>query len=168
MAPRIAGAYLLLAAVVISACAVTEPLVPKSSDVPEGLNLSGQWTLLKDARADTREPLSDEVRVDVFLRVGKSLKLTQTEHGLFVSFDRSIVEEYRFGENRRVNIGPVGADRVSGWHNGAYVIETRDEEGATLIESYRLGNDGESLTRQVSIVNGRQTEFELLQAFERH
>ena len=52
--------------------------------------------------------------VHVFLEAGKALKITQTADGVFISFDRSIVEEYRFGEKREINVGPVTADRVSG------------------------------------------------------
>ena len=53
--------------------------------------------------------------VGVFLVTGGSLKIDQTPHGLFITFDRAITREYRFGENRPVNIGQADAMRVSGW-----------------------------------------------------
>ena len=51
--------------------------------------------------------------VFVFLETGKSLKISQTPDGLFISFDRSVVEEFRFGENRVVSIGEIEAQRVN-------------------------------------------------------
>jgi hypothetical protein len=104
--------------------------------------------------------------VHVFLEYGESLKLTQTEHGLFVSFDRAIVEEYRFGEQRMVSVGPIVAERVSGWENGAYVIVTRGKEGAMLFESYRLDAD-DVMIRTVRIVDDGETTLDVLQEFDR-
>ncbi|MGB5246215.1 MAG: hypothetical protein WBN34_06680, partial [Woeseia sp.] len=43
--------------------------------------------------------------VYVFFENGEQLKISQTDHALFVSFDRAIVEEYRFGENRAIQVG---------------------------------------------------------------
>jgi hypothetical protein len=70
--------------------------------------------------------------------MGTALKVTQTGSGLFFSFDRSVVEEYRFGENREVEVGAITAERVSGWEGRSYVIETLDKDGAKLIESWQL------------------------------
>ena len=154
-----------VAALVLSACGGRPPLVAKSAVVPVGTDMTGQWQIIGDATADTRRPVSDDVLVDVFVRSANALRITQTEHGLFVSFDRSVVEEFRFGEERVVNVGQIEADRVSGWEDGAYVIETRDKENARLIEIWRL--DGDTLTRTMTIVNGGVTEMERRQVFER-
>lgn len=143
------------------------PLVSKSADVPEGTNLTGQWQLVGDARADTLQPMDEDVRVDVFLRTGRSIKVTQTDHALFVSFDRAVVEEYRYGENRVVSKGAIEADRVSGWEDGAYVIVTRDGEGALLVETYRLTDGGRTITRTVEITFRGNPEYQLRQVFER-
>ena len=64
---------------------------------------------------------------DYIAETGKSLKVTQTEHGFFVSLDRSVVEEFGFGENRIVTLGPIEAQRVSGWEGATYIVETLDE-----------------------------------------
>jgi hypothetical protein len=109
---------------------------------------------------------NDDTQVHVFLETGRSLKITQVEKGLFVSFDRAIVEEYRFGEQRMANVGPVIADRVSGWENGGYVIETRDKEGAVLIETYRL--DGKDvMIRTIRIVHDDKPKLDVQQVFDR-
>ena len=142
------------------------PLVSKSADVPDGVDLTGQWHLIGDARADILKPMDEDIRVDVFVRIGTSIKVTQTDYALFVSFDRAVVEEYRFGENRVVSKGAIEADRVSGWENAAYVIETRDSEGAMLVETYRLTGGGETMTRTVEITFRGDPEYQLRQVFE--
>ena len=171
-------------------CAAPEKLAPKGNAVPSGLDLSGQWrlrpasqetqrridaaerrvtggdeSLIPTSRQKRSRRVSDDIQVHVFLETGKALKLTQTDHGLFVSFDRSVVEEYRFGEQRIVNVGPVEAERVSGWEGSTYVIETRGKEGAMLVESYRL--DGDSLIRSVRITNGDEVVLDVEQLFDR-
>lgn len=88
--------------------------------------------------------------VYVFFENGRQLKITQTNSALFVSFDRAVVEEYRFGENREIRVGQASAQRVSGWENGDYVIETLDRNGMKLTERYQLAADGQALTRRVT------------------
>jgi hypothetical protein len=183
---------LAVVALVVSSCAGREPLPAKSGTVPAGVDLSGRWQLRDDSQETSRavsaiereasgadEDLipkssrktssrkkSDDTQVHVFLETGEMLKITQVERGLFVSFDRAIVEEYRFGEQRMVNVGPVVADRVSGWENGAYVIETRDKEGAMLIETYRL--DGKDvMIRTIRIVHKDKSKLDVQQVFDR-
>ena len=185
-------AALVVVALVLSSCAGREPLPAKSGTVPAGVDLSGRWQLRDDSQAtnqaisdiereaagageglipkSTRKTSSrkksDDTQVHVFLETGEALKITQVEHGLFVSFDRAIVEEYRFGEQRMANVGPVVADRVSGWENGAYVIETRDKEGAMLIETYRL--DGQDvMIRTIRIVHDDKSKLDVQQVFDR-
>ena len=55
----------------------------------------------------------------VFLETGANVKLTQTDDGLFISYDRSVVEEYIFGEHRIATVGPISAERASGWRGSA-------------------------------------------------
>jgi hypothetical protein len=179
-----------LSGALLVACAAPDPLPPKDAAVPVGVNLSGRWQLRNDSLDSNRQiqaaerkasgadqglvPKSskkskrrkDEMQVHVFLESGESLKVTQTEHGLFVSFDRSVVEEYRFGEQRMANVGPVAAERVSGWENGAYVIETRDKEGAMLIETYRLDGD-DLMVRTIRITHEETVVLDVRQYFER-
>jgi hypothetical protein len=190
MMPRWRLCLLGLAGALLVACAAPDPLPRKDAAVPVGVDLTGRWQLRDDSRDSNREiqaalrkasgageslvPKSnkkskrrkDEMQVHVFLESGESLKLTQTEHGLFVSFDRAVVEEYRFGEQRMANVGPVAAERVSGWENGAYVIETRDKEGAMLIEAYRLEGP-DLMVRTVRIVHDEAVVLDARQYFAR-
>ena len=185
-------AALAVVALLLLSCAGREPLPAKSGTVPAGVDLSGLWQLRDDSQA-TNQAISnieraaagadedlipkssrktssrkknDDTQVHVFLETGEVLKITQVERGLFVSFDRAIVEEYRFGEQRMANVGPVVADRVSGWENGGYVIETRDKEGAMLIETYRL--DGKDvMIRTIRIVYNEKSKLDVRQVFDR-
>ena len=95
------------------------------------------------------------------------MNISQTESGLFISFDRSVVEEYTFGENRVVSVGPIEAKRVSGWENGSYVIQTLDNDGAILTESWRPVDEGKALVRELSIVKGDQEKYSALQRFDK-
>lgn len=105
--------------------------------------------------------------VHVFLHHGKRLQITQTTSALFISFDRAVVQEYRFGENRQVRVGPVEADRVSGWEGDAYVVETLDENGVKLTERFELDRARERLVRTIVLrARNGQTET-VVQEFER-
>ncbi len=103
----------------------------------------------------------------MFLESGESLKITQTASGLFISFDRAVVEEYRFGEDRIVAVGPIEAQRVSGWQDGRFVTQTADDAGAILSESWELSEDGKVLLRQITVSKGDKEEFSAEQHFDR-
>jgi len=192
---RFATVVAALSLAFIAGCAAKEVLVAKSA-VAAGNDLTGQWQLREDsqvaakrirdaefAAAGGNEPLvpmenrysSQSQRsgdgggasVHVFVETGRSLKITQTDFGLFVSFDRAVVEEYRFGENRTVSVGPIVADRVSGWEGSAYVIETLDANGAKLVEAYQLQDGGRSLLRKIKIVEKNVTQLSVEQVFDR-
>lgn len=185
----------LLASVAITACASPPPqLQAKSSAVPAGIDLSGLWQLRvdPDSRPPRRESDGPAIRippetssrnrtrqstrrsrgsggpaVSVFLESGALLKITQTSSGLFISFDRAVVEEYRFGEDRLVSVGPIEAQRVSGWQDGRLVVETLDDTGARLTETWGLLTDGKVLLRTVSISKGDEATYSLEQRFDR-
>ena len=161
---RLTAAGALLCATLLAGCASKETLVTKAAAVPAGVNLSGQW-LLRDTSGAT-QPAARETLVYAFYESGRSVKVTQTETGLFVSFDRSVVDEYRFGENRPVSVGEISADRVSGWAGDAYVIETLDKDGAKLSDSYRVTDDVLTRTTTIRGKNNRQL-MSLEQAFDR-
>jgi hypothetical protein len=103
----------------------------------------------------------------VFLETGQSLKITQTEHGLFISFDRAIVEEYLFGEHRVANVGPIMAERVSGWENRDFVIETLDDEGGRLLETYSLAENNTVLIRDITVLHNQKQKLAIQQVFDR-
>ena len=161
----------------------------KSAVVPVGVDLSGRW-LARDGEK-TRRPTSgnDEDGIDVserkrssrsrksrkssgssvqvFLEYGHSLKITQTQFAVFISYDRSIVEEFRFGENRQVAVGPIEAMRVSGWDGNVLVIQTIDDSYSILAESWQLESDDQVLVRDIRISNGELEMFSQQQVFDR-
>jgi hypothetical protein len=181
----------LLAGVVLAACASRPVLTPKSPVVPAGVDFSGLWqlrqepgskpTLRQDGEPQIRIPPTNRSRntarrtskraagtaVHVFLETGESLKISQTGDGLFISFDRAVVEEYTFGENRIVSVGPIEAQRVSGWQERVFVVETLDEQGTILIESWHLDAGGDVLVRTISVAKNNEEQYSSQQHFDR-
>lgn len=179
-------------AAILTACVAGPILEPKSAAVPTGVDLSGQWQL-RDETADVEKQVNaagreaagageDIVRIarkgessrsknasllHVFLESGSQLKVTQTPYGIFVSFDRAIVEEYTFGEHRPVNVGPVVAERVSGWENRRFVVETADKKGNKLIEHYWLDAGNDTLHRQITLFKKDTVDLDVEQVFTR-
>ena len=105
--------------------------------------------------------------VGVFLKTGESLKISQTSNALYISFDRSVVEEYHFGENRPVSIGQADAHRVSGWDGDAYIVETLGEKGMKLTDRYSVAPDKQRLVRQITLRSKKKEEVTIVQEFER-
>lgn len=103
--------------------------------------------------------------VHVFLENASRLKITQTVDGLFVAFNRSIVEEYRFGEARMIRTGGAVAQRVSGWDGEQYVIETLGEEGMKLTERYTLVEPGRLLTREIVLRSEDLEQVAIVQTY---
>lgn len=87
--------------------------------------------------------------VQVFLENGRALKVTQTGTAMFISFDRSVVEEYRYGQVRMIRVGGAVAQRASGWEDGQFVVETLDDERMKLTERYRLLEGGAQMRREI-------------------
>lgn len=183
LAPLVSVGFLILAA-----CASAPSLVSKSAVVPAGIDLSGKWQIRERPGAVRVPELDGHERIvipkgrsshkrerhkrsgmsaQVFLEYGESLKISQTDFGIFISYDRSIVEEYTFGENRLVTIGPIEANRVSGWEANAFVVETLDDDGTILIESWHLENNDTVLVRNIRINKGEKEKFALRQVFDR-
>ena len=182
---------------VLCACSTPEVLEPRGGTVPPGVDLSGNWVMRERPPAERRrisdairktDGVSDKEiygqpgqgrtahrgshsfkggLVYVFLETGKALKITQTPHGLFISFDRSVVEEFRFGENRIVNIGEVEAQRVTGWEGRQLVVETLDKNGMKLIERFQLLEGGDTLQRQITFRSKKLEEETIVQEFDR-
>lgn len=181
---------LVLAGLMLAACGAQPELQPKRPGNPEGVDLSGEWILrgapprlvedeqtIRMPRANRNTPSGDRnaVRpsrskgsaVHVFLESGSRLQVTQTDYGLFFSFDRAIVEEYNFGENRTVSVGPIEAQRVSGWEGRSFVIETMDDKGNVLYESWTLRDDPRVLVRDVRITEKGEPAWWSRQEFDR-
>lgn len=185
-------AAFLAAVAALGGCASTPELIAKSPVAPEGVNLDGFWQLREDSQApqpelgerdpgiripprvsagsraeDKRHPPDSGSSVWLFLETGASLKITQTRYGMFISFDRAIVEEYTFGEKRVVSIGPVEAQRASGWDGERFVVETLDEGGALLSESWRLRENGQELLRDIVMKRKGRDPVIVRQRFDR-
>lgn len=187
----------LLGAALLAGCGAQEVLIPKSGDPPAAVDFSGFWELRTNADLERRRLNDAIRRTDgvdggvilqpadvrrdgyllerrdhgglvhVFLEHGRRLKVTQTDSAIFISFDRAVVEEFRFGENREVSVGPVVAARVSGWEGDAYVVETLDENGMKLTERFELADGGEALRRTI-VLRSRNDESEtVVQEFDR-
>jgi hypothetical protein len=105
--------------------------------------------------------------VFVFLETGSSLKVTQTEHGMFISFDRSVVEEYRFGENRIISIGEAQAQRVTGWEGDQLVVETLDKNSMKMTERFRLLDAGRVLERTITFRSKEGEEETVAHRYDR-
>lgn len=118
------------------------------------------------ARSSNRSRVSGGL-VYVFLELGESLKVTQTPHGLFISFDRSIVEEYRFGENQIASVGEIEAQRVTGWEGDTLVVETLDRNHMKLTERFRLLENGRVLERTIILRSKALEEETIIQLFDR-
>ena len=162
----------------------------KSAAVPAGIDLSGNWLVRSERpvadvprasnpddalvlmsqrqrqlRARQRRP--SDASAQVFLEFGSSLKITQTNHGMFISYDRSIVEEYTFGENRIVSVGPIEAQRVSGWHGNRFVVETLDTTDTILFETWYLESEGSVLVRDIRLSKDEKDSYAQRQIFDR-
>lgn len=190
------GLFALTVVTVLFGCAAAkEVLIPVRGPVPQGVDFTGEWRMQEDFAAmqdaiesavrrtdgiDERQLLKNIMSrsstsrrsrdvgglVHVFLENAARLRVTQTDAGLFMAFDRSVVEEYRFGEARIVNKGGAVAQRVSGWDGETYVIETLDQEGGMkLSERYRL--EGDSLNREIVLRSKELEEVRLTQSFAR-
>ncbi len=175
-----------LLVLLLAACSSLPELDSRDARTPEGVDLSGHWKLREDqASAALTRPAQDEQpligrgsrdaresrtrrdsSVHVFIEYGKSLKITQTPYGVFISFDRAVVEEYTFGENRVVTIGPIEAQRVSGWEGRSFIIETLDRSGTVLQERWAFESD-DVLLRRLLLKRGEDVTFSLQQRFDR-
>ncbi len=158
-----------------------------SSSAPPNVNLSGLWQLKEDQvsshlflkNSSSKEFNTYEFKdlsrkqnslanslIRLFFETGELLKITQTEFSLFISYDRSIVEEYSFGENRLILVGPIQARRVSGWKSDYFVVETLDESGALLSEKWHIQNSDMNLVRDIRITIGKTEIYRNKQSFE--
>lgn len=105
--------------------------------------------------------------VFVFLELGERLKVTQTAYGLFISFDRSIVEEFRFGEDRMISVGEIEAQRVTGWEGDTLVVDTLDRNNMKLTERFRLLQNDQVLERTIILRSKTKETESIVQLFDR-
>jgi len=105
----------------------------------------------------------------LFFENTQKIKVTQTKYSLYINFDRSIVEEYSFGELKTIVLGNVKARRSSGWvkDKGVYRIETLDEYGMKITEEYKLLINEEKLERLLIFRDKDLNEIKVLQTYIR-
>ena len=181
----------LVCVLALAACAPRPELPSRSSANPAGADLSGIWRIRVEGGApiaregeqaqtirmpkqssqqrpqqSRRRSKSESPDIWIFLETGKRLRVTQTSDGLFISFDRAVVEEYTFGENRTVSVGPIEAQRVSGWVGHELVLETMDKQGTVLTETWALEEGGSVLIRNMSVKKGDKLLFSARQVFD--
>jgi hypothetical protein len=185
--PRLSRYALLIVLTTMVACASREALPPmaNSSVAPDGVDFSGTWLIRgdesdgqrsinravskvggKNSRSSSKRK-SDTGRVQVFLETGSLLKITQTQDGFFVSLDRSVVEEFRFGENRMISVGEIEAQRVSGWDGPVYMVQTLDENGMKMIDRFWLNDNKDVLLREITFRGRNDEEATVMQYFDR-
>jgi hypothetical protein len=180
----------LFSIVFLAGCGSNPQLEPRRGGNPSQIDLSGNWVLRGPIarRGDEEQTIvmprgthsnvtksqrraskqrANGTSLMVFLESGKSLKLTQTVYGLFISFDRAIVAEYNFGENIMVSVGPIEVQRVSGWDGPVFMAESMDEKGNVLTESWQLDEGGAVLRRTIVITEGEEQVYSAEQVFDR-
>ena len=188
---------LVVTLLALSGCGNQEMLVPIRNAQPASVDFSGRWRMREDLaemREQVERAISETDDVDerrilqgmiasnsnrrsrsrnvgglvhVFLENGQNLRITQTDAGLFIAFDRSVVEEYRFGEARMLSKGGARVQRVSGWEGDAYVIETLDEHGMKLSERYEMATGGDELSREIRLRSKEDLTITVVQTFAR-
>jgi hypothetical protein len=105
--------------------------------------------------------------VYVFLETGEFLRITQTEHALFISFDRSVVEEFRFGEYRMVTVGAAEAQRATGWEGDALIVDTLDRNRMKMTDRFELLEGGRFLQRTITLRSDDGETESLVQQYAR-
>jgi|TARA_B110000438_G_scaffold38806_1_gene38617 hypothetical protein len=103
----------------------------------------------------------------LFFENSKKIKITQTNYSLFINFNRSIVEEYSFGEVKKITLGNVIARRSSGWVNNSYRIETLDDYGMKITEEYKLTGSSNNLERMLIFRDRDLNEIRILQIYQK-
>lgn len=178
-------AGLLIVLTVAGGCAKKELLMPHSATAPYGVDFSGTWVIREEesasqvsinravsqttgsGRRTSSRNRGGSSLVHVFLETGKRLKITQTTEGFFVSLDRSVVEEFRFGESRTISVGQIEAERVSGWDGAVYTVQTLDKKGMKLTDRFWLSDDKKVLLREITFRNRKKNDIVLMQFFDR-
>ena len=66
-----------------------------------------------------------------------------------------------------VSIGPIEAQRVSGWEANSFIVETLDTSGTVLAERWHLENDDAVLVRDISMSKDEYETYSEQQTFDR-
>ena len=187
---RIVQVSLVVLLMTLAGCGSKEVLERRNGVAPDGVDFSGTWVIRENDSADQRSIRRAIIQtdggkhteskrrsasgrrkhsglVDVFLETGRTLKITQTPYGFFVSVDRSVVEEFSFGEQRMVSVGNIVGQRVSGWDGSVYVVETLDKNGMKLTERFSVSEDKNVLQREITFRSRKKEEVTVVQRFDK-
>ena len=66
-----------------------------------------------------------------------------------------------------ISVGQVQAQRVTGWIDGALVVESLDKNSMKLTERYQLTDDRQILQRIITFRSKDDDEETILQEFDR-
>ncbi len=171
----------------LAGCASSLKLPSPSGAFPSEIEFEGDWRRVESREEDQMEPdrlnlpTSREAtsrrtsgprakpgrKVRAFLEYGRQLRVTQLDTAVLISFDRSIVREYRYGEHRMTNVGPIVAERTTGFNGDVLEITTLDDAGGLMKESWRVRRNGRQLERRVTIVKGKRDLYSLRETYVR-
>ncbi len=178
-------ALLPLALLALTGCASGLKLPDPSRDFPSDLAFAGDWQRVEFREQDQMEPERLRMpttreaasgsgprakpgrKVRSFLEYGKTLRITQLDTAILFSFDRAVVVEYRYGEHRMTNVGPIPGERTTGFKGETLEIVTLDDDGAQMTETWRLQRRGDVLERRVSIVRRNKDLYSLRESYRR-
>ena len=141
-------ALVLASLLTLAGCASGLKLPDPSTDYPSNLDFAGDWQRVEFREQDQMEPERLRMpstrqatsrtssgprakpgrKVRSFLEFGKALRITQLDSAMLISFDRAIVVEYRYGEHRMTNVGPIAGERTTGFRGEALEIMTLDDD----------------------------------------
>ncbi|MEM1174529.1 MAG: hypothetical protein AAGI27_06925 [Pseudomonadota bacterium] len=177
----------MLCLLALAGCASGLKLPSPSGAFPSEIEFEGDWRRIESREEDRMEPdrlnlpTSREAtarrssgpkakpgrKVRAFLEYGRQLRITQLDTALLISFDRSIVREYRYGEHRMTNVGPIVGERTTGFNGDVLEVITLDDAGGLMTESWRVKRSGRQLERRVTIIKGKRDLYELRETYVR-
>lgn len=172
-----ASGLCLLCLLLFSSCASPPDLLAFGQSITADVDLTGSWQrddTISDAKLPRLESITNAtqepdpgrrvpsktkkskgpgaaVLLDGLYLSAKKLRVTQESTAIFVKFDLARVEEYRFGEKRELNVGPIAVLRVSGWEDDRYYIKSITDQHVLIEERYYMSDNGLRLHRDVQI-----------------
>jgi len=183
----------------LSGCAAIEELEKHEVRPSPGIDLNGNWVFLGnfnenkklitsvinktngviyrgikttglfDGKSSPKIKENSQGVAHLFFENTRKIKIIQTKYSLYINFDRSIVEEYSFGELKTIVLGNVKIKRSSGWvkNKDVYRIETLDEYGMKITEEYKVLANKEKLERLLIFRDKDLNEIRVTQIFMR-
>ena len=177
---------------ILISCSTNETLVNFNQDPEEVTNLGGSWEYI--AKLNGQQDLNEAINriigqnnkrnifsssanqqnkrnsdyvAHLFLRDANRIKITQTRYALYIDFNRSIVEEYKNNRIETIELGEIKVQRSSGWQNGYYLIDTLDDRGMKITETYSLVNQNKNLQRKIILRDKDENEVVLERLYNR-